>query len=122
VVITNTTGVTLTGATQAVFKDPAVTGLAVNTVTCSGAECPCASCNVAAMQGAGITIPSLTNNSSVTFTINATVSATPPATFTNTATVTVGAATASASDTNGGSGSGAGGSKVRVIKWREVFQ
>ena len=61
--------------------------------------------------------------SSLTFTINATVSATnPPASFTNTATVQVGTATASASDTNGGSGSGTGGSRVKVIKWREIFR
>ena len=60
--------------------------------------------------------------SSLTFTINATVSGTPPASFTNTATVTVGSAAASASDTTGGSGSGSGGGRVRVIKWREVFQ
>jgi len=127
VVISNTTGTTLTNV---VFKDPEVTGLTANSVTCSGAACPCASCSVAAMQGAGITIPSLTNNSSVTFTINATVSLTPPATFTNTATATVAdpAATpeadrtVSASDSQGGSGSGSGGSRVKIIKWREVFQ
>lgn len=61
--------------------------------------------------------------SSLTFTIDAAVDATnPQASFTNTARVTIGSATASASDTNGGSGSGSGGSRVRVIKWREVFR
>ena len=207
VVIKNTTGVTLTNA---VFKDPAVTGLTANSVSCTGAACPCASCSVTDMQGAGITIPSLPDNtaqsitgitkanpavvtysgtdtyligdkvkisgvlgmtevndreftvgtvdtgantfqlsginstdyttytsggtvkeiSSVTFTINATVSSTPPATFTNTAKVIVvdpvaapeADRTASASDTVGGSGSGSGGSRVKIIKWREVFQ
>ncbi|MDP3048379.1 MAG: ubiquitin-activating E1 FCCH domain-containing protein, partial [Thermodesulfovibrionales bacterium] len=215
VVISNATGVTLTNA---LFKDPAVTGLSVpaNGVTCSttgGATCPvsCApNCSVTDMQGAGLTIPSMPDNtaqsitgitkanpavvtysgadtylngdkvkisavigmtevndreftvanvntvantfelsginsadytayssggtvkeiSAVTFTINATVSSNPPATFTNTATVIVAdpAATpvadrtASASDTVGGSGSGGSDSRVRVIKWREVFQ
>ena len=84
--------------------------------------------------------------SRLTFTITATVSSTnPPASFTNTATVMLGCSdgtgscvgkidgeacgdatgvcrVSSASDTNGGSGSGSGGSRVRVIKWREVFQ
>jgi uncharacterized repeat protein (TIGR01451 family) len=120
VVITNTTGDTLINA---VFKDPAVTGLTANSISCSatgGAICPI--CSVSDIQGTGCTISSMPNNSSVTFTINATVSSNPPATFTNTATVTVNGATASASDTNGGSGSGTGGSRVRVIRWREVFQ
>jgi uncharacterized repeat protein (TIGR01451 family) len=64
--------------------------------------------------------------SSLTFTIQATVGNTPPASYTNTATVQVCAdvakCIASASDSVGGSGSGSGGSRVRVIKWREVFK
>jgi len=68
--------------------------------------------------------------SSVTFTINATVSPNPPATITDIASVTVvepaaaseTARTVSASDSTGGSGSGSGGGRVKVIKWREVFQ
>jgi uncharacterized repeat protein (TIGR01451 family) len=77
--------------------------------------------------------------SSVTFSITATVINNPSAAITNTATVTVAdpAATpvadrtVSASDTTGGSGnsgsgsgsgSGSSSSRIRVIKWREVFQ
>ncbi len=63
-------------ATNAVFKDAAVSGLNVTSVTCSGASCPAAgSVTVAAMQGAGITIPSLASGASVTFTVNGTVNA-----------------------------------------------
>lgn len=96
VVITNTTGATLTNA---VFKDPAVTGINVTGVSCSGASCP-AFPTVADMQGAGITIPSMPAGSSVTFTITATLTGTPPDTRTNTASVTVGGQTNSASDTD----------------------
>jgi uncharacterized repeat protein (TIGR01451 family) len=205
VAISNATGVTLTNA---VFTDPSVTGLTVNTVTCAttgGASCPVSctpNCDVVAMQVAGLTIPTMpviaaqsitgitkanpavltysgidtyangdkikitgvqgmteVNDreytvanvntvantfqlsginstdyaaysslgevreiSTVTFTINAAVSATPPAIINNIATVTAGTAAASASDSTGGSGSGSGGGRVKVIKWREVFQ
>ncbi|MDP2279283.1 MAG: hypothetical protein Q8K51_13780, partial [Nitrospirota bacterium] len=126
VVITNKTGVTLTNA---LFTDTASPGdsLSYGTITCSttgGAICP------SPLNVAGMTIPSMPNNSSVTFTIQATVKDPSYATFTNTATVTVADPpatpvanrTVSASDTVGGSGSGSGGSRVKVIKWREVFQ
>lgn len=100
VVITNTTGDTLSGA---VFKDPAVANLTANSVSCAasgGATCP-ASPTVGAMQGAGISIPDMPVNSSITFTINATVSASTPAgTLANTATVTVNGQTNSATDTD----------------------
>ena len=117
VTITNTTGETLTNA---VFKDPAVTNLAVNgNPTCSdsagGTICSTFSCTKAAMQGAGCTIPSLSNNSWVAFTINATLTSNPTGSITNTATVTVGSQTATATDT-------IGGSRVKVIKWREIFR
>ena len=98
VVITNTTGDTINNA---VFKDPAVNYLNVNSVSCTaggGATCP-ASPTKAAMQGAGgITIPSMPNNGSVTFTINATLDINAPAgaELTNTASVTVGSQTNSA--------------------------
>jgi hypothetical protein len=86
-----------------VFKDPAVTNLSVSSVTCavtSGtATCPAAgSVTVAAMQGAGITIPSMANGSVVTFTVNAQLNNNSTGTLTNTATVTSNGQTASASD------------------------
>ncbi|MFA4829651.1 MAG: hypothetical protein WC855_14590 [Thermodesulfovibrionales bacterium] len=100
VVITNTTGVTLSGA---VFKDPAVTNIDVTSdpIICSanGTTCP-ADLAKASMQGAGITIPDMPANSSVTFTITATLTGTPPDTLTNTASVTVGGQTKTASDTD----------------------
>lgn len=98
VVITNTTGVELSNA---VFKDPAVTNINVNSVSCTaagGASCP--SVTVADMQGSGITIPTMPVNSSVTFTINATLIGNPGDTRTNTASVTVAGQTSSASDTD----------------------
>jgi uncharacterized repeat protein (TIGR01451 family) len=102
VVISNTTGVSLSNA---VFKDPAAANLTVSSVSCTaagGATCPATT--VAAMQGAGITIPAMPVNSSVTFTINATLAATPAppgtGTVTNTASVTVSGQTNSASDTD----------------------
>lgn len=100
VVIANTTGVSLSGA---VFTDPAVTDLTANSVSCAatgGATCPPSS-TVAAMQGAGIAIPAMPVNSSVTFTVNATLGASAPAgALTNTATVTVSGQTNSVSDTD----------------------
>lgn len=100
VVITNTTGTTLSNA---IFQDPAVTNLTVNTLSCSaagGASCP-ATYTIANMQGGGITLPSMPVNSSVTFAINTTVnSSTPVGTLTNTASVTVSAESNSVADTN----------------------
>ncbi|MBI5203855.1 MAG: DUF11 domain-containing protein [Nitrospirae bacterium] len=101
VVITNTTGDTINNS---VFKDPAVTYLTANSVSCTaggGATCP-AGPTVGAMQGAGLTIPSLPNNSNVTFSINATLAINAPAgeLLTNTASVTVSSQTNSASDTD----------------------
>jgi uncharacterized repeat protein (TIGR01451 family) len=105
ITITNNTNVTLSTANgnAAVFKDPAVTNLAVSSVTCAvtagTATCPSAgSVTVAAMQGAGITIPSMANGSTVTFTVNAQLNNNPTGTLTNTATVTSNGQTASASD------------------------
>jgi uncharacterized repeat protein (TIGR01451 family) len=117
VVISNTTGVALSNA---VFKDPAVTNLTVSSVTCSdsagGTICPCVNCSVAAMQGAGITISSsMPVDSSITFAVGATLVSNPTGSITNTATVTVGSQTATATDT-------IGGKRVKIIKWREVFQ
>lgn len=104
VTITNDTGAALDDV--AVFKDPAVSGIVVGgtTIACSssgGASCPAAaSRTVAAMQGAGITIPALPNGGAVTFTVPATVTGNPSDTRTNTASVTVGAESNYASDTN----------------------
>jgi LPXTG-site transpeptidase (sortase) family protein len=67
-------------ADNTVFTDPFVTGLTVSTVTCGnasgGAVCPTAgNTTIALMQGAGIVIPTLPGGGSVTFTVNATVTA-----------------------------------------------
>lgn len=100
VVITNTTGATLNNA---IFQDPAVTNLTIDTLGCAaagGATCP-ASYPISAMQGGGITIPAMPANSNVTFTIGATVSASTPAgIITNTAYVTVSGESNSAFDTD----------------------
>ncbi|WP_027715630.1 DUF11 domain-containing protein [Desulfuromonas sp. TF] len=100
VTITNTTGATLSNA---IFQDPAVAYLTVDSLGCSaagGATCP-GSLPISTMQGGGIIIPSMPVNSSVTFTIGATVSASAPAgPLTNTAIVTVDAENNSAADVN----------------------
>ncbi len=100
VVITNTTGSSLSGA---VFTDPAVANLSVSSVSCAaagGATCP-ASPTVSAMQGAGIVLPNMPINSSLTFTVIGTVGAvTTPTTLTNTAKVTFSGQTNSASDSD----------------------
>ncbi len=87
-------------ANGAVFTDPAVAGLTVGSVTCGsatgGAVCP-ASPTVAAMQGAGIAIPTLPSGGSVTFTVTATVAAGTSGNLTNSASI---AAPSGVSDTN----------------------
>ena len=65
-------------ANNTVFSDPSVAGLSVTSVTCGtptgGAVCPtAANTTVALMQGAGIVIPTLPANSSVTFTVTGNV-------------------------------------------------
>lgn len=106
VVITNNSGGTLQNA---VFTDPAVTNLTVNSVSCAaagGAACPTmtSSAMITAMQDitpvtGGILIPSadLPNDSSLTFTIDATLSSGAPvgSHLINTANITVGGFTAS---------------------------
>jgi hypothetical protein len=64
----------------AIFTDPAVANLTVTGVTCGsptgGATCAApASVTIAAMQGAGITIPTLPNGGSVTFSVTGTAGA-----------------------------------------------
>lgn len=102
VIVTNTTGVALANV---LFKDPAVTGITVDSVACAaagGASCPAGSSAAlkAAMQGSGLTLPSMPAGSSVTFTMPATLVGSPTEKLTNTATVTVVGQTNSASDTN----------------------
>ena len=102
VVITNTTGQLLSGA---VFTDPAAANLTISSASCSasgGATCP--TTTVAAMQGAGITLPDMPEDSILTFTIIGTAT-NPPSPLhshiiTNTANVTVSGETNSASDIN----------------------
>jgi len=106
VTITNNTGVTLSTANgnAAVFKDPAVGNLSVSGVTCAasgGATCPTsAALTVAAMQGAGVTIPSMPAGSAVVFTVNAQLTGNPTGTLTNTATVSANGQTNTATDTD----------------------
>jgi hypothetical protein len=109
IVLTNNTGITLStgNANAAIFRDPAVVNLTATGVTCSasgGASCP-GSPTVAAMQSlAGITIPSMPNGSSVTFSVTASVNGgtAAGASIVNTAQVSLtgGSAVNSVSDTN----------------------
>src|SRR5205814_2350993 len=68
-------------ADNAVFTDPAVSGLSATSVTCGSATgsaaCPTAgNTTVGLMQGSGIIIPTLPSGGSVTFTLNENVTAT----------------------------------------------
>ena len=77
---------------NAVFTDPAVTGMTKTGVTCGsptgGATCPtAANTTVALVQGSGIVIPSLPSGSSVTFQLTATVNAGTTANLTNVANI-----------------------------------
>ncbi|ANE42757.1 lectin-like domain-containing protein [Deinococcus puniceus] len=86
-------------ATNAVFRDPSVTNLTVTSVTCGSVTgsgvCPPAGTaagqmSIANMQSAGgILIPTLPKNSSVTFTVTATVSAGATGNIANIATITL---------------------------------
>jgi uncharacterized repeat protein (TIGR01451 family) len=100
VVITNTTGAALDGV---LFQDPAVADLTVNSLSCSasvGASCPI-SPSISIMQGGGILLPSMDPDSSLTFTIDATVNAASTAgNITNTAYVSFRGETNEDSDTN----------------------
>jgi LruC domain-containing protein/uncharacterized repeat protein (TIGR01451 family) len=78
-------------ANGAVLTDPAVPGLSVMSVSCgsatNGAVCPTSGNSVAELQGDGIIIPTLPNGGSLTFTVNAIVTAN-KGTVSNTATIT----------------------------------
>lgn len=102
VTIFNNSGGTLL---DTIFKSPTVTNLTVNSMSCAAAAAAtCPTSTVGAMQGAGITIPSanLPNNSSLTFTINATLSGAAPigGHLINTASVSIGSGSNSNSATD----------------------
>jgi len=68
-------------ASNALLTDPAVAGLNVTAVSCTGATgsaaCPLpANVTVPLLQGSGIVIPTLPSGGTVTFTVTATVTAT----------------------------------------------
>lgn len=101
ITVTNSTGVAISNVN---FKDPAVSGIDVTNVSCaasSGASCPAGTSATlkSAMQGSGLTLPTMAAGSSLTFTVTATLTGTPGNVRTNTATVTVGGQTNTASDT-----------------------
>ena len=108
ITINNDTGINLNPASSnaAVFRDPAVSNLAVSSVTClaaGGAVCPTAgvALTVANMQSvSGVTVPSMPNGGSVVFTVNAQLTGNPTGTLTNSATVSSNGQTAMASDSN----------------------
>jgi len=98
IVIENTTNGVLSNA---IFTDPAVSNLTINTFTCAaagGASCPVTS--ISNLQGAGIVIPPMPEDSELTFTINATLAAGASGTITNTANIIVGGQTNSGIDSN----------------------
>lgn len=110
ITVANNTGSTLGAPT---FKDPAITGLAVSSVSCvaaGGAGCP-TGLTVATLQS-GLTLPAMPTTSSVTFTVTGKYTSTglgtaaspwvpaPGSQVVNTATVTVGGVANSAIDSD----------------------
>lgn len=113
ITLANRTGITLStaGSNAAVLKDPTVSNLTLNSISCAvtagTATCPTSTTptagtglSIANLQGSGVTIPSMATNSTMTFTVVATLSGNPTGTLTNVATVTANGQTASASDAN----------------------
>src|SRR5207248_2178517 len=105
IVVTNTGP---SSGDNAVFTDPAVTGLSATSVTCGSASgsaaCPTAgNTTVALMQGAGIVIPTLPSGGSVTFTVNENVTAT-SGSVTNTAFIAAPSGTTDSNSTNNSQG------------------
>lgn len=106
ITVSNTTGATLSGGTAVVFRDPAVPNLAVNSVSCAGqggATCPASgsAAMITAMQGAGgLAIPSMPNNSTVTFTVEAQLTGNPTGLLTNVASASANGGTNTAEDSD----------------------
>jgi uncharacterized repeat protein (TIGR01451 family) len=99
VVISNTSTV---AAVTSTFTDPAVPNFIKNSVACvasAGSTCPTPAGTILALEGAGLTIPLIGINSTVTFTIGGTVTGAPGTTVTNIATV-VGVGYTDANTTN----------------------
>jgi uncharacterized repeat protein (TIGR01451 family) len=105
ITVSNTSGGTMTAANAVVFKDPAVANLSVGSVACApqgGATCPAlaSAAMITAMQGAGLTVPTMPNNSTVVFTVTAQLTGNPAGTVTNTATATANGGTTTAQDSD----------------------
>ncbi len=102
----NTTAITFTGGTAVVLKDPPVANLTLTGAACAaqgGATCPAAgsAAMVAALQGAaGLTIPSLPPNGTLTFTVQAQLTGNPTGNLVNTATATANGGSISAQDSD----------------------
>jgi uncharacterized repeat protein (TIGR01451 family) len=99
VVISNTSTV---AANTSTFTDPAVPNFIKSSVACvasAGSTCPTPAGTILALEGAGLTIPLVGINSTVTFTIGGTVTGAPGTTVTNIATV-VGVGYTDANTTN----------------------
>jgi uncharacterized repeat protein (TIGR01451 family) len=106
ITVSNNSGGAFSGGNAAVFKDPAVPNLSVTGASCAvqgTATCPAftSAALITAMQSAGgLTIPSMANASTVTFTVQATLTGNPTGTITNVATATANGGTNSAEDTD----------------------
>lgn len=106
ITVGNTTGTTFTGGTAVVLRDPLVANLNVTSVACAaqgGATCPSltsAQMITALRAAGGLTIPSIPDDGTVTFTVAATVTGNPGGTLTNTVTASVGSGSVSAQDSD----------------------
>jgi uncharacterized repeat protein (TIGR01451 family) len=77
-------------ATTALFTDPAVPNFIKNSISCTAAAnslCPTPASTILALEGAGVNIPQIAPNSTVTFVVGGTVTGAAGTTVTNIATV-----------------------------------
>jgi hypothetical protein len=76
-------------ATTTLFTDPAVSNFIKSAITCTpsaGSSCPTPAATVLAVEGAGVNIPLIAPNGTVTFVVGGTVTGAPGSTVTNIAT------------------------------------
>jgi uncharacterized repeat protein (TIGR01451 family) len=76
-------------ATTTLFTDPAVPNFIKSSITCTpsaGSSCPTPAATVLAVEGAGVNIPLIAPNGTVTFVVGGTVTGAPGSTVTNIAT------------------------------------
>jgi uncharacterized repeat protein (TIGR01451 family) len=106
IIVGNDNPVTFTGTSAVVLKDPVVANLSITSASCAaqgGATCPTgtSAAMITALQGSGgLSITSLPQGGTVTFTLNAQLTGNPSGLLTNVVTATTNGSTVTASDSD----------------------